>query len=82
MNIACPDSSGQPSIKLNMPECCNELNLNHHHTHEGTNARFDSMQAAVIPGKWPGFDEEVQKRGEIGARYSELMKDRAVALVT
>ena len=61
-----------------MPECCNELNLNHHHTHEGTNARFDSMQAAVIPGKWPGFDEEVKARGEIGTRYSELFKDHVV----
>jgi len=46
----------------------------HHHTHVGTNGRFDSMQAAVILGKWPGFAEEVQKRGEIGARYSELLK--------
>ena len=28
--------------------------------------------------KWPGFEKEVQKRGEIGARYSKLLKDRAV----
>ncbi|MFU8860417.1 MAG: DegT/DnrJ/EryC1/StrS family aminotransferase, partial [Cyclonatronaceae bacterium] len=50
----------------------------HHHTHVGTNGRFDSMQAAVILGKWPGFEGEVQKRGEIGARYSELLKEQAV----
>lgn len=47
----------------------------HHHTHVGTNGRFDTMQAAVLLGKWPGFEEEVQKRGEIGARYSELLSD-------
>ena len=50
----------------------------HHHTHVGTNGRFDSMQAAVILGKWPGFEEEVQARGELGARYSELLKGHAV----
>jgi len=50
----------------------------HHHTLVGTNGRFDTLQAAVILGKWPGFDEEVQKRGEIGARYSELLKDHVV----
>lgn len=47
----------------------------HHHTHVGTNGRFDSMQAAVILGKWQGFEGEVTSRGEIGARYSELLKE-------
>jgi UDP-2-acetamido-2-deoxy-ribo-hexuluronate aminotransferase len=47
----------------------------HYHTHVGTNGRFDSMQAAVLLAKWPGFGDEVQKRSEIGARYSELLKD-------
>src|SRR5690625_3641245 len=46
----------------------------HYHTHVGTNGRFDSMQAAVILGKWPGFEDEVNARGDIGARYSELLK--------
>lgn len=49
----------------------------HYHTHVGTNGRFDSMQAAVLLAKWPGFEGEVQKRAEIGARYSELLKDVA-----
>jgi UDP-2-acetamido-2-deoxy-ribo-hexuluronate aminotransferase len=47
----------------------------HHHTLVGTNGRFDTLQAAVLLAKWPWFEEEVQKRGEIGARYSELLKD-------
>lgn len=46
----------------------------HHHTHIGMNGRFDTLQAAVILGKWPHFENEVKARGEIGARYSELLK--------
>lgn len=47
----------------------------HFHTHVGTNGRFDSMQAAILLAKWPGFEDEVQKRADIGSRYSELLKD-------
>ena len=46
----------------------------HHHTHVGLNGRFDTLQAAVLLGKWPHFQEEVEKRNTIGARYSELLK--------
>jgi UDP-2-acetamido-2-deoxy-ribo-hexuluronate aminotransferase len=44
----------------------------HHHTHVGLNGRFDTLQAAVILGKWKHFENEVQARNEIGAKYSEL----------
>lgn len=47
----------------------------HHHTHIGMNGRFDTLQSAVILGKWPHFDGEVKARNRIGARYSELLKD-------
>lgn len=50
----------------------------HHHTHVGTNGRFDTLQAAVILGKWPHFKEEVIKRGEIGARYSVLLNGQCI----
>ncbi len=53
----------------------------HYHTHVGTNGRFDSMQAAVILGKWEGFESEVKARGEIGARYSELLKNHCTTPV-
>lgn len=46
----------------------------HHHTHVGTNGRFDTLQAAVILGKWPWFAEEVEKRETIGRRYNELLE--------
>lgn len=48
----------------------------HHHTHIGMNGRFDTLQAAVILGKWPHFEDEVKARNKIGARYSKLLKDQ------
>ncbi len=47
----------------------------HEHALLGTNGRFDTIQAAVLLAKWPSFEDEVQARGRIGARYSELLKD-------
>ncbi|NOY29784.1 MAG: DegT/DnrJ/EryC1/StrS family aminotransferase [Planctomycetes bacterium] len=47
----------------------------HHHTLVGTNGRFDTLQAAVILAKLPHFQHEVQRRGEIGERYSDLLRD-------
>ncbi|WP_436715591.1 DegT/DnrJ/EryC1/StrS family aminotransferase [Roseiconus lacunae] len=47
----------------------------HHHTLVGTNGRFDTLQAAVILAKLPHFQKEVEARGRIGARYSELLRD-------
>ncbi|MGB7325523.1 MAG: DegT/DnrJ/EryC1/StrS family aminotransferase [Rubripirellula sp.] len=47
----------------------------HHHTLVGTNGRFDTLQAAVILAKLPHFQDEVDARGRIGARYSDLLRD-------
>lgn len=47
----------------------------HHHTLVGTNGRFDTLQAAVILAKLPHFQDEVEARGRIGARYSDLLRD-------
>lgn len=46
----------------------------HHHPYVGMNGRMDTLQAAVILGKFPHFDWEVQQRNEIGARYSEKLR--------
>ncbi|MFP4259561.1 MAG: DegT/DnrJ/EryC1/StrS family aminotransferase [Opitutales bacterium] len=46
-----------------------------HHT-LGTNGRCDSLQAAIIQAKFPNFrDEEIALRQEVGARYTEALKD-------
>lgn len=50
----------------------------HHHTLVGTNGRFDTLQAAVILAKLPHFEDEVQARGQIGARLSEALRDVCV----
>jgi UDP-2-acetamido-2-deoxy-ribo-hexuluronate aminotransferase len=47
----------------------------HHHTLVGMNGRFDTLQAAVLLAKLPHFDEEVDDRRRLGARYSELLRD-------
>jgi UDP-2-acetamido-2-deoxy-ribo-hexuluronate aminotransferase len=49
--------------------------VRHHHTMVGMNGRFDTLQAAVLLGKFPGFEGEVKSRNSIGARYTELLKD-------
>jgi len=43
----------------------------HHHPLLGMNGRFDTIQAAVLLAKLPYFDEEVERRALIGARYTE-----------
>lgn len=46
----------------------------HQHPYLGTNGRFDTLQAAVLLGKMPHFEWEVQERGRLGARYSALLE--------
>lgn len=48
------------------------------HRYIGMNGRFDTVQAAVLLAKLPSFPDEVQARGEIGNRYSELLKGLCV----
>jgi len=45
----------------------------HSHPFLGTNGRFDTLQAAVVLAKLPHFAWEVEARGRIGARYTELL---------
>jgi UDP-2-acetamido-2-deoxy-ribo-hexuluronate aminotransferase len=45
----------------------------HHHPYLGMNGRFDTLQAAVLLAKMPHFQDEVEARRRIGARYSCLL---------
>jgi UDP-2-acetamido-2-deoxy-ribo-hexuluronate aminotransferase len=47
----------------------------HYHDFVGMNGRFDTIQAAIMLGKWPGFPAEVEARARIGARYTEALRD-------
>jgi UDP-2-acetamido-2-deoxy-ribo-hexuluronate aminotransferase len=51
----------------------------YNHPRLGLNARLDSLQAAVLLAKLPLFEKEVGDRIRIGARYSELLRERGAA---
>ncbi|MEI6076072.1 MAG: DegT/DnrJ/EryC1/StrS family aminotransferase [Verrucomicrobiota bacterium] len=50
----------------------------HHHPLLGMNGRFDTLQAAIMLAKFPSFEWEVAQRGNIGARYSELLRETCI----
>jgi UDP-2-acetamido-2-deoxy-ribo-hexuluronate aminotransferase len=52
------------------------------HTRIGLNGRLDTLQAAIILAKLDVFDWEVERRGRIGARYTELIQQSGVEVVT
>lgn len=54
----------------------------YHHPRIGINARLDTMQAAVLLAKLKIFPDEVNSRGRIGARYSQLINERCKNVTT
>ena len=44
------------------------------HTDIGVNGRIDTLQAAILLGKWPNFEKEVQARRRIGAAYNRKLQ--------
>lgn len=50
----------------------------HHHPYLGMNGRFDTLQAAVLLAKLPHFPAEVEARGLLGRRYSDLLRPSCV----
>jgi len=50
----------------------------YHHPVVGVNGRLDTIQAAILLAKLEIFDYEVKLRAEIGARYTENLKDVVV----
>jgi UDP-2-acetamido-2-deoxy-ribo-hexuluronate aminotransferase len=47
----------------------------YHHPLVGINGRLDSLQAAVLLAKLEVFDDEVRQRAELGAAYTERLRD-------
>ena len=47
----------------------------YHYPVFGVNGRMDTLQCAVLLGKLPSFPDEVRARGEIGARYSTMLRE-------
>lgn len=50
----------------------------YHHPLLGVNGRIDTLQAAILLAKLEVFEEEVSLRAAVGARYTELLKDKVV----
>jgi UDP-2-acetamido-2-deoxy-ribo-hexuluronate aminotransferase len=50
----------------------------HEHPLLGMNGRFDTLQAAILLSKLPGFDWELAERTRIAARYSEALSQTCV----
>ncbi len=50
----------------------------YHHPRLGVNGRLDTLQAAILLVKLELFDEEVEARARIGARYTELLSDKVI----
>ena len=49
------------------------------HVRIGVNGRMDTLQAAVLLAKLEIFDNELQNRAQVAARYSSLLKEPAAA---
>ena len=45
----------------------------------GINGRLDTLQAAILLAKFAIFPEEVERRNEVAARYTELIRQRGAA---
>ncbi len=50
------------------------------HARLGINGRLDAMQAAVLLAKLAIFDDEVQRRAEVGARYTKALLDHGAQI--
>jgi len=49
------------------------------HTEIGVNGRIDTLQAAILLGKWPNFEKEVEARSRIGAAYSRKLQAAGIS---
>ncbi|MDY0348817.1 MAG: DegT/DnrJ/EryC1/StrS family aminotransferase [Tenuifilaceae bacterium] len=54
----------------------------YHHPRIGFNGRLDTLQAAILLAKMDVFSDEVEKRGRIGARYSEIIQEECPGIIT
>ncbi len=49
----------------------------YHHPVIGLNGRLDTIQAAILLAKLSVFPQEIELRAQLGARYSQLLADKA-----
>ncbi len=54
----------------------------YHHPRIGFNGRLDTLQAAILLAKFDIFPQEVEKRADIGNRYSAMVQEQCLDIVT
>lgn len=54
----------------------------YHHPRLGLNGRLDTIQAAVLLAKMEIFEEEVKLRNKIGQRYTKLIQENCMDVIT
>ncbi len=74
---ACFTNNDELSLKMKQIRVHGQ-DRRYHHPLLGLNGRLDTIQAAILLAKLEVFPEEVKLRMEIGNRYSELLKDKAI----
>ena len=50
----------------------------YHHVRVGVNSRLDTIQAAILLPKLTAFDEEMEQRQKVAARYTRLLNEAGV----
>lgn len=69
-----------------LAQTCREIRVHgqsarYTHTRVGVGGRMDTLQCAIVLAKLERFEWELQRRREIGARYSELLAGSGVGLL-
>ena len=71
---ACFTDDSELSQKMNIIRRHGQ-DRRYHHVCMGINSRLDTLQAAVLLAKWGNFEEEIQRREEIGEIYTRELRD-------
>ncbi len=71
---ACFTNDAQIALKMRQIRVHGQ-DKRYHHALLGVNGRLDTLQAGVLLAKMRIFPNEVLLRAQIGARYTELLKD-------
>jgi UDP-2-acetamido-2-deoxy-ribo-hexuluronate aminotransferase len=61
-----------------LAQACREIRVHgqskrYTHTRVGVGGRMDTLQCAILLGKWERFEWEIEQRHALGARYSQLL---------
>ena len=53
----------------------------YHHKYVGVNSRLDTIQAAILLAKMDVFEEEIEMRQDVAARYNDLLRNANITSI-